>query len=341
MNKNIKFNELFFSKVSDFLNIYEARQQNKSSHTIKAYKIALSSFCDYIQFVLSIPLYDFSFDKCTYDLLLNYSLYLLEEKKYSPYTVNQKMAAIKSYLEYVSDGNIEMTQCYLAAKKVPLQKIPKIHRPIIEDNDLEVLLSLPKNTYFGRRDQMILILLYDSAIRVSELTGITMADISIKPKESTIIIHGKGKKTRCISLSENCEKHLKEYIKHYHSTNKEKDTPLFYTTIHSKINHMSSRNIERIIDKYTKKARKLCPDMPEKIYPHMFRRTRATGLYRDGTPIEIVSAILGHSNTEVTKIYAIPSIEQIRQALNKGQKNVKVKKLYEGKEDELRKMFGL
>ena len=341
MNKDINFNDLFFSKVNEFLNVYEARQQNKSKHTIKAYKIALSSFCDYIQRVLSMPLYSFTFDKCTYDLLLNYSLYLIEVKKYSPYTINQKMAAIKSYLEYVSDGNIEMMQCYLAAKKVPLQKIPKLHRPIIEDDDLKVLLSLPKNTFFGKRDQMILILLYDSAIRVSELTGITLADINIKTNEITIIIHGKGKKTRCISLNENCEKHLKEYIKHYHSSSEDKDTPLFYTTIHSKINHMSTRNVERIIDKYTMEARKIRPSMPEKIYPHMFRRTRATGLYRDGTPLELVSAILGHSNTEVTKIYAIPSTEQIRQVLNKGQENVSIKKLYEGKDDEIKKIFGL
>ncbi|MCC8082177.1 MAG: tyrosine-type recombinase/integrase [Lachnospiraceae bacterium] len=47
--------------------------------------------------------------------------------------------------------------------------------------------------------------------------------------------------------------------------------------------------------------------LPDSVYPHMLRRSRAAGLYRDGVPLEMVSAILGHSNSEVTKTYAIPS----------------------------------
>lgn len=74
----------------------------------------------------------------------------------------------------------------------------------------------------------------------------------------------------------------------------------------------------------------------------MFRRTRATGLYRDGVPIEMVSAILGHSNTETTKIYAAPSVEQLRENMQKGQADdTYTEKLWEGREDEARKIFGL
>ncbi|MCL1952043.1 MAG: tyrosine-type recombinase/integrase [Oscillospiraceae bacterium] len=46
----------------------------------------------------------------------------------------------------------------------------------------------------------------------------------------------------------------------------------------------------------------------------MFRRTRATDLYRDGVALELVSVILGHAQLETTKIYAIPSLEQLRLA---------------------------
>ena len=55
--------------------------------------------------------------------------------------------------------------------------------------------------------------------------------------------------------------------------------------------------------------------MPATVHPHMFRRTRATNLYQDGVALELVSAILGHTHLETTKIYAKPSNQQMRHAM--------------------------
>ena len=108
------------------------------------------------------------------------------------------------------------------------------------------------------------------------------------------------------------------------------------------MNHMSQRNVERIVKKYGDSARKEHPSLPDKTYPHMLRRSRATGLYRDGVPLELVSAILGHASSETTKIYAIPSVEQMREALSKGQPDEEeTEKIWEGKEAEIRRLFGL
>ena len=104
---------------------------------------------------------------------------------------------------------------------------------------------------------------------------------------------------------------------------------------------MSERNLERIVKKYGDMAREKVADIPENIYPHMFRRSRASGLYRDGVPLEMIAAILGHANTEVTKIYAIPSPEQLREALEKGWDQDAAEKKWEGHVDEMRRMFGL
>ena len=230
----------------------------------------------------------------------------------------------------------------MAVQKVPILKTPKLQRPVIAKEELQSLLSEPKDTRFGRRDRMILILLFDSAIRVSELTDIVLGDVSIDVKQPTIMIHGKGKKTRSIVLSKKCVEHLKDYILHYHAPDEHPETPLFFTVIHGEMNHMSQRNVERIVKKYGDLVRKDHPNLPDSIYPHMFRRTRATGLYRDGVPLEMISAILGHANSETTKIYAIPSVEQLREALSKGQPDEGyAEQLWKGNEDKIRRMFGL
>lgn len=75
---------------------------------------------------------------------------------------------------------------------------------------------------------------------------------------------------------------------------------------------MSPGNVERFIKQYVESARTGCPQMPLKVYPHMFRRTRATDLYQNGVELELVSRILGHSSTETTKVYAKPSIKMLR-----------------------------
>ena len=147
---------------------------------------------------------------------------------------------------------------------------------------------------------------------------------------------------RSITLNPRCSEHLKEYIRCYHSEDAPPETPLFYTVIHGKMNHMSQRNVERIVKKYGDITREDHPTMPDSVYPHMLRRSRATGLYRDGVPLEMVSVILGHSSSEVTKTYAIPSVDQMREALEKGQpEDEQVERIWDGKDVEIRQMFGL
>ncbi|MBR2259708.1 MAG: tyrosine-type recombinase/integrase [Blautia sp.] len=82
---------------------------------------------------------------------------------------------------------------------------------------------------------------------------------------------------------------------------------------------MSERNVERIVKKYADIVRKENPDIPDSVYPHMLRRTKASGWYRDGVPIETIAVILGHSDAKTTrKSYASPSVEMLRKQMDSG-----------------------
>lgn len=91
---------------------------------------------------------------------------------------------------------------------------------------------------------------------------------------------------------------------------------------------MSVGNVERIIKKYASKIRPEHPNLPEHCYPHMVRRTRATNLYQDGTELELISRILGHSSTETTRIYAVPSVEMMRKAMESGKMSTDEKPMW-------------
>lgn len=342
MSSSPELRELFFSRTNDFLHVFLQKQSCRSKETVKAYRISLNDFFTYVTEVIGENVMKFRFTDCTYEFVLIYSQYLQEDRKLSNSTVNQRLAAIKSYLKYVADDDITLMQVYMAIQKVPNLKNAKLQRPVICSRDLAALFEEPADTKFGRRDRMILILLFDTAIRVSELTAIKLGDLNLEVEHPTMIIHGKGKKTRSVTLNGKCAEHIKNYVLNYHETDADKNVPLFYTMIHGKMNHMSSRNVERIVKKYADLIREKSEALPQSVYPHMLRRTRATGLYQDGVPLEMISAILGHENSETTKIYAIPSVKQMREALEKGQlEKDDQEKLWEGKTDEIRRVFGL
>lgn len=74
----------------------------------------------------------------------------------------------------------------------------------------------------------------------------------------------------------------------------------------------------------------------------MFRRTRATGLYRNGVELEMISVILGHSSTETTRIYASPSLEMLEEAMQSANTTIPDETPeWEGNEEELARICGL
>ncbi|MDR1510639.1 MAG: tyrosine-type recombinase/integrase [Synergistaceae bacterium] len=231
------------------------------------------------------------------------------------------MAVIRSYLGYAAARNISLLQIQLNIEEVPFLKLPKQIRPIIEDEDaLKAFLDAPPNTRIGVRDTMIISLLFDTAIRADELIHLDLRDINLKSEVPFAFIHGKGNKERAVPMTEGTIRLVEAYITEYHNKRKDYDHPFVYTVIHGQTHHMSERNLERIVKKYADIVRYAFPGLPKNVYPHLLRRTRATGLYRDGVGIELIASTLGRASIQTTKDhYAYPSLEQKREALEKGQ----------------------
>lgn len=121
MSKKPEFADLFFSKTKDFLDIFLKSQEQRSRDTIKAYRISLSSFYKYVTEVRGMKVMQFCFSDCTYEFVLSYSQYLQETQKLANSTVNQRLAALKSYLKYVSDGDIGLMQIYMAVLQIAIR----------------------------------------------------------------------------------------------------------------------------------------------------------------------------------------------------------------------------
>ena len=338
--KNKDFDKLFFSRTREFLDEYLTSQCSRSPHTVKAYRDALTVFRRYVTSV-GLSLKSFGFQDCTRDFLLDFMEYL-QESGYEKSSCNQRLAAIKSYMWYVANGDITWQQNALIVSRVPFLRDSEKEKEILSEECLKALFSAPGNSKRGIRDATIMIILYDSAIRLSELLGLRISDVNLQKSSPYLRIHGKGDKERIVSISDNAFRHLEHYIRLYHGSNSPVTEYLFYSVIHGQAQMMSPGNVARIINKYAEQTRKEHPDLPEKVHPHMFRRTRATNLYQNNIELELVSRILGHASTQTTRIYAKPSLDMIKDALNKSNPELNAEEpLWPDDEDEFARICGL
>ena len=341
--KKLPTDSLFFSRTSDFLDAFLVGQCNKSEKTRESYRDALTIFKRYV-LNTGHTMLDFRYADCTYNYLLEYKEYLSSVLHYAPSSVNQRLAAVKSYLKYSCGCDSALMQTYICADAVPFSKVPKIQRETLAEDEVANLLASPPATRKGLRDTLIMSMLFDAAIRLDELVRLKAGDIYKRDGTTYLLIHGKGNKERKVSLDSKTAALLDLYLKEYHhKEGKNGNVPLIYTVIKGEIRYMSHRNIQKILKKYSETVSSDNGTAP-KAHPHLLRRSRASNLYQNGVPIEIISRFLGHSSVETTKDhYAYPSMEQLRQATNAGAEDCEGKEtpLWLGHEDELAKMCGL
>ena len=340
--KHKDIESMFLRMSHDFLHDYVPKHKSGSQNTKSTYQCAMRSFRKYINEVAGIPTVKIRFEDCTYDSLLDYRNYLHDVLNLSEKTANNRISAIKSYMNYVCAHDVSLQQYGYAISQVPLYTVPKIHQPIIEDVDaLSALIAAPPNTKKGLRDKVIMAVLYDGGIRLNELVSLKIRDIKVNDDAVQILLHGKGDRERTDILGTKTSALIKQYLDEYHPE-MDLTSPFIYTSVKGRRGPMSRRNVEKLIKKYADMIRGEY-DLPDNVTPHTLRRTRGTFLYRDGVPLEAVARKLGHANTQTTRDhYSTPSNDQIRELAEKANKAVPdVEPLWPEDEAELTKILGL
>ena len=338
--KEIK--KLFFSQTLSYLDVYLLQQIGRSMETIDSYKDALTVFKQYVIDELHASVLTFYFKDCTRVCIFNF-LNFLKVRGNQPGTRNQRLATIKSYLKYVSQIDVSLLSVYIEVKSIPACKNPEKEKKVLPELALNAIFAEPKNNKMGLRDRTLMIMLYDTGTRISELLNLKLPDIYLKKSDSYILVTGKGSKERPLYLSGKTVEHLKLYISVFHNNDEASEQYLFYTVIKGKTDRMSVGNAERLIKQYAKTAKQKCPEVPDNVHPHDFRRTLATNLYQEGASLALISSVLGHCNIETTRIYAKPSKNMLKNAITSIQPafDEPIGKKWKNQEMDLKRFTGL
>jgi site-specific recombinase XerD len=342
MRNDHRTGTLFFSMTQEFLETYLPRQCGRSSHTVESYRDALSLFRRYIVDTLCVPMGSFTFAMCNRECVMGFMDHLAA-KQSKPGTRNQRLAVLKSYLSFAADKDITLQSVALSVGRIPEFRQARTERVVIPDEAMAAILRQPPDTRMGLRDRTIMVMLYDSGARLAEILGLKISDVVPNGENPHVRINGKGGKQRIVPVSAKAIAHLKKYNLAYHDRGRPSTDLLFYTVIKGIVGPMSEGNVERFVKRYAHEARRSCLSVPENVHPHMFRRTRATQLYRNGVDLPLVSRLLGHAHLETTQIYATPSLEMLRDAITSVETSEQKaeRPVWEGNEIMMEKLSGL
>ena len=341
--------EMLFRLIHDFLVVYLPSQRNSSLHTIRAYRTSLEMLLDFIKQQNKIPLCKVSFRMLNEKSIASFLDSLETERGCGISTRNHRLKCVRSFLKYAA--MIEPTAVVHRAElfKVPVKK--DANPTIVEymsEAAVKTLLAEPDaTTKLGLRDRFFMILAYDTAARVQELADLRLRDIRLG-KTPTIVLTGKGSKTRTVPLMHPTVLHLNNYLDAFHyGESLLSARPLFYSIRGGVPGPLSCDGIRKWMKRYGVTAREKCDEIPENVHPHLFRHSRAMHLYQNGMDLTLVSQWLGHASLEATLIYAHADTEQKRAAIEKA--TPKSNTLQEGpssrfdvnNEEVLKRLYGL
>ncbi|MEW4982259.1 MAG: site-specific tyrosine recombinase XerD [Cycloclasticus sp.] len=176
---------------------------------------------------------------------------------------------------------------------------PRLGRSLpstLSESDVEALLNAPDTlTALGFRDRAMLELLYASGLRVSELIGLTLAEINFR--QGLVRVTGKGNKDRLVPVGEEALTWLQDFINQWRlEILAEKKTDFVFPT--NRGTGMTRQAFWYIIKRYATKA-----GINKAISPHSLRHAFATHLLNHGADLRVVQLLLGHSDLSTTQIY--------------------------------------
>jgi len=338
----------FYRKIRDYLNIYLPNQRGASPNTIKAYREALNSFIDYIV-SLENPLKQISFSCVSRDAVESFLDWLEQDKGYSISSRNQRLAAIKSFMKYASERDKTLMVLNLEIADITKKKNTIPHEiEFFSEAALSIILEQPdQNKRNGQRDLVFLIILYDTGARVQEILDLQLRDIHLDGNNPFVSVTGKGRKMRTIPIMEKTRDHLIKYCRKFHPYN-QADDYLFYIDRKGIRTQMSADNVGKFIAKYGRQGHLKSTEVPEHLYPHMFRHSRAMHLYHNGMPLPLVAEWLGHSKMDTTRqYYANADTTMKQEAIEKATSklnpliNGELDLDWEDDEELLKKLYGL
>mgnify|MGYP000325970333 FL=1 len=214
-------------------------------------------------------------------------------------SINRKLATLRTFYKYlqrrgdVTDNPMQTIRMVKTSKTLPTY---------LRESEMEQVFAqqeIPKNTFEEVRDQLVLMLLYGTGMRLAELIQLTHQQVNLSAK--TLRVIGKRNKERIIPMP----MILVDLVKQYQALNPFQSQYLLLT---DKGEPCYPMFVQRLVKKYLGEVSTL-----EKLSPHVLRHSYATHLLNRGADLNAIKELLGHANLAATQVYTHNSMEKLKE----------------------------
>lgn len=303
-----------FSKyLTNFLGHYLPHERGVSVNTIASYRDTFVLLIRYMEST-GVKLSKLTMEKISKDVIVGFLEWIQAKRENSDTTRNVRLAAIHSFYKYVQYQHPENLHYYQQILAIPTKKTNQLTMNYLSLEGITLLLQQPDtSTVNGRRDLVLLSLMYDTGSRVQEIIDLSPSCIRFDPP-STIKVTGKGKKTRIIPMLEAQVLLLRNYMHEHKLTEPAANMyPLFFNSRGEKL---TRAGINHILVKYAVMAKNKSPKLvPERISCHNLRHSKAMHLLQAGVNLVYIRDILGHVSVRTTEVYARIDSRKKREAI--------------------------
>jgi site-specific recombinase XerD len=283
-------------------------ERNLSQNTQKSYRDTLTLLLPFVAKRAGVSPDQLVIEHLSPDAIREFFQDLQNRRGCTTRTCNQRLAAIHALAQFIAWRSPEHILWAGQIKAVPFKKTAKAALPYLDKPEMDAIIAAPdQSTHQGRRDHALLLFMYNTGARASEVAGVTVADLDLKHSKS-VKITGKGNKIRYCPLWKQTIVELEGL-----SENKSPTARLF---INRRGQALTRFGIHTLVEKNSNMAEPGCPSLKrKKISPHTIRHTTAVHLLRSGVDINTIRAWLGHVSIDTTNIYAEVDLSMKSKAL--------------------------
>jgi site-specific recombinase XerD len=296
-----------------FFTNYLPGQRAVSPHTLHSYRDSLKLFLQFIAGKKRDPS-NLAIEQLTSEKTAAFLQHLEADRKNKACTRNVRLSAIHSFFRYVGGQHPEHLDQAQRVLSVPFKRAEMREIEHLEFAEIQAVLKMiDRATPDGRRDFVLLTLLFNTGARVSEIVGLKAVDLQLTLPAS-VLLRGKGRKERACPLWPETARLLREHLEET-GIDPARPEAVFRNHWGTSLTRFGVRIIMR---KYVQQASSQMPALKKKrLHPHCIRHSTALHLLRAGVDLSTIAQWLGHASLNTTNRYIALDLETKREALAK------------------------
>ena len=288
------------------------QQKAVSPQTIHAYRDAFRLLLTFLEQHRQRKPEVLTLDDLDAPVILAFLDHLEEDRANSIASRNARLGAVRSFVRFAALRTPECVDLTSRVLAIPRKRTPRRQVAYLTRAEMDAILAgCDRSTHGGRRDHALLLTLYNTGARVSELIAVRHSHVRFGAT-AVVQLFGKGRKERAVPLWTRTSRCLRQWF------DEEGEAAPDYAFRNARGDRLTRQGVTHLLDQACQRASERCPSLDAKrVSPHVVRHTTAMHLLQAGVDMATIALWLGHERLETTHQYVEADLQLKEDALRK------------------------